>query len=91
MKENTYTEFIRILSVLNVTVSAEVVQRAIARSSIQNVRSFETLSDDSKLKEKRFARNGSTQQWGSYFDEIDLLYYDALSEKYDFEIYPTGP
>jgi hypothetical protein len=87
MKENTYTEFSRILQMFNVTVSAEIVHRAIERSSIQNVRAIETSPDDPKSREQHFTRNGRTQQWCTYFSEVDLSYYDALAEEYDFELY----
>jgi hypothetical protein len=83
MRQNTRREFARILGMLDVACPEEVVTRAIERSSIENVREIEASAGCSTAGQSRFARDGSVQQWPSYFNVSDLDYYRALLEEYD--------
>ena len=90
LKQDTYGEFSRILELLNVRCPTRIINEAIERSNIQNIRKVEGSSNGLKTKDELFARDGSTQQWCDYFSARDLSYYESLVMEYDFDLYKYG-
>jgi len=90
LQADTSREFNRILNIMGVSYPTDIISEAIQRSSIENVRKVEQPSE---RKEARFARDGKNQQWISYFNQSDLIYYYDLVERFKVHIYTdsTGP
>jgi len=87
LRADTFREVSRILDMLAVDYPEDMVCEAVRRSSIENVRAVEKPPLASGNKEARFARNGRTQQWVSYFSEQGLRYYCELADKYAVNVY----
>lgn len=87
IRSDTYRELGRILDLLGVHCSQETAHEAIRRSSIENVRRAEASAAGPQAKDARFARDGSNQQWRTYFDAGDLVYYRTLVQRYGLHMY----
>jgi sulfotransferase family protein len=87
LKQDTFREFKRILTLLKVGYPEEVVSEGISRTTLQNTRNAETSSLASTKPEARFARSGQTGQWPAYFDKQDLVYCDKLMARHKIDVY----
>lgn len=67
------------------------IEEAIYHSDFDQVKKSEKERGHSKevyaRKGVSFTRSGKTQQWKEYFSEADLSYYEAMKEKYRFDLY----
>jgi estrone sulfotransferase len=88
MKEDTLREFHRVLDVLNVSYSEDMIREAVQRSNLASIREAEKSASLPENGQAIFARSGVSRQWPSYFSEQDLAYYQELSDQYGVFLYP---
>lgn len=89
LRQDVFGEFTTLLDMLDVRCPEHVVREAIRHSSVRKVRKMETVSG-AKKREVLFARDGSSQQWLSYFKPNDVDYFERLREEYNFHLYPDA-
>jgi len=89
---DTRAELQEMLTALGITVSDELVQQAVARSSFRRMQQIEQTTGaphpervgDAKL---RGPRKGQSRQWPDYFSDEDILLFDKICEEYEFDLY----
>jgi hypothetical protein len=91
LKDNTVAVLQRMLAVLRVSVSDEVLGLAVERSSFQKMKAVETQSgipDPWRFRpEFQFVRKGVSRQWLDYFSDEDLAFYQKVRSEYGFDHY----
>lgn len=86
MRRDVFSELTKILHLLGAPCPEEVLLQAIRRSDIAAVRKVEGAGESAVPgKGARFARDGRTGQWPTYFLPEDLSYFDELCEIYGLD------
>lgn len=92
LKRDAHAAMMVFLDALQVSVQAEDLQTAVARSDFKEMRTVleqKGLSNAERFDPAfRVVRSGTTQGWVKHFSEADVAFYGQLRERLEFELYP---
>ena len=94
LKKDTCAELSDLLDVLETDIENDVLEEAVARSNLKQVRLAQAktgLSGEKRFnKDFVFARSGATGEWKDYFSADDQQYYQAVCDEFAFDLYPLN-